>query len=983
MQQNTSLSSGSSAPPRVVELSDRLVRPRSLSAAIGFLLLVAILLAAVLVAPPVSLGERIAEIGYQHVGKDGATIRQPDGTELAIASGSLRTTTPIKMTIVPLADFKSKPPANLKDATTFPPQLALKSAVYTFDTRGHPVTDARLSMLIPTDVRDEELSSVDLYAWDGTSWQWQPTTVLGDDDNIYTTFPSLPKAVALFAVSANQTSAGAMMTGAGDLGDDAYLLSDLTVQGLWVDADGSLRGTVDDPPSGKGAQYLLVPTVQNLAGDKWDGDLVANIMQNNALRTKLISNIASLADKGLYAGVNIDFRRLPATVEDRANFVTFVRELANELHNHRKVLMLTLEAPTRISDDPRPEFAWNTGGYDWVALGKAADTVRVIIAAESGDQIATLDRVLSFATTQVNRQKLQPVISVTSSVVSSKGVRTISYDEALAMASAIEVVNPAREVVAGESVVTVRYTYLTVGESRTPFYWDSPAKQYRFAFKDGDGTGIVWLQNGASMAFRLQTMARYAVKGVVLRDPTIDRVDHDVWEQVAAYLKTGKVTADEPSSESLQPEWKVSGGEVALGSSPIEMNWKAPQEAGRYTVSAELPPSLSSRGGQSVSINVVAPTPTPTPSPTPAPIPTAVPTPTPAPVAVAAPQPAAPPVVSAPAVGKYGFGYGIQVHAIANDHGPIFSAVTGMGFNWIKQQIEWAVYEPSKGNYQWGELDRLVNSAQANGVKVLFSVLRSPAWANSSPDGPPRNFNDLGDFLAALAGRYKGRVQAYEVWNEQNLAREWRGHNLSASDYVQLLRISYNRIKAADPDAVVVAGALTPTGVNDPSIAIDDRLYLRQMYEAGLRGVCDAVGVHPSGFANPPDSHWPDAISAAPSHNNHPSFYFRNTMEDYHNIMAEYGDGGKQLWPTEFGWAVTSSPQPGYEYAAYNNESTRAQYLVRAYQIAKNYGWVGPMFLWNLNFRIVAPGSEQAAFGIMDPGWRPTPAWAALRDMPK
>ncbi len=51
--------------------------------------------------------------------------------------------------------------------------------------------------------------------------------------------------------------------------------------------------------------------------------------------------------------------------------------------------------------------------------------------------------------------------------------------------------------------------------------------------------------------------------------------------------------------------------------------------------------------------------------------------------------------------------------------------------------------------------------------------------------------------------------------------------------------------------------------------------------------------------------------------------------------------------------------------------------------MARNWGFVGPMFLWNLNFRIVAPGSEQAAFGIMNAGWQGTASYAALRDMPK
>ena len=32
-----------------------------------------------------------------------------------------------------------------------------------------------------------------------------------------------------------------------------------------------------------------------------------------------------------------------------------------------------------------------------------------------------------------------------------------------------------------------------------------------------------------------------------------------------------------------------------------------------------------------------------------------------------------------------------------------------------------------------------------------------------------------GDFVYAVADRYKGRIRAYEVWNEPNLAREWGG----------------------------------------------------------------------------------------------------------------------------------------------------------------------------------------------------------------
>jgi hypothetical protein len=903
-------------------------------------------------------------------------------------------------------------------------------------------------MLIPTDVRDEELTAVDVYAWDGSSWQWQPTVVFPDEDQIQVSFATLPKAAALFATSAPRASVGAMLTAAGSLADDAAdVLSEVTVQGLWVDADGSIRGQLDDAPMVRNARYLAMPTVQNLAGDKWDGDLIANILQNSSLRKLHIANLIALADRGAYAGICIDYRRLPAVMADRDNFTAFVRDLASELHARRKVLMLTLEAPTRLSDDPRPEFGWSMGGYDWVALGRAADTVRVVVPAEAGDQLTALLRVLGFATTQVNRQKLQPVILASSSVVSDKGVSTIGYDEALAMASAIELADPSGAVVAGESTVTVRYAYLTIGDAKTPFLWDAAAEQYRFSFRDAAGGGTVWLQNAASIGNKLESASVFAVKGVVLRDPTTERMDAAAWAALRAYASTGRMQAVDPGNENLRPTWKASGGEVTPGATLAEIAWKAPKEAGQYTLQSALPAALGGKSSNSVSIRVVSPTPVVAAAPTPTRAPTAAPVPskpigtmyvsadgdgvyirsapntearvkvwadgtamsvleelpdwyrveapdgyvgyipaqwmakTPPPTPT--PRPAAAPIVASPAVGKYGFDYGVQAAVKDQDYNAVLNAVSGMGFRWVKQQVRWEELEPNKGNYQLAGLDGAVNAMASRGIKIMLSVVTSPSWANPAHGGPPRNYNDYGDFIGELARRYKGKVQAYEVWNEQNMAYEWKGEPVNAARYIELLRIAYPRIKAADPDAVVVAGALTPTGVNDPSIAVDDRLYLRQMYDLGLKGISDAIGVHPSGFASPPDAHWPDAIAKVPSHNSHPSFYYRNTMEDYRNIMVEYGDSRKQLWPTEFGWCVSSKPVAGYEYCAYNNEQTQAQYLVRAYQMAKNWGFVGPMFLWNLNWRVFEPGGEQAQFGILNQGWGTTPAYNALRDMPK
>jgi hypothetical protein len=341
--------------------------------------------------------------------------------------------------------------------------------------------------------------------------------------------------------------------------------------------------------------------------------------------------------------------------------------------------------------------------------------------------------------------------------------------------------------------------------------------------------------------------------------------------------------------------------------------------------------------------------------------------------AAAAPRPSAPGF----------FDYGIQVDAFGDTGGSV-AGTQNLGFRWVKFQVPWYAFEGGgPGQRNWP--DDVIGAFNSNGIQILASIVKAPQWARgSNPDmsveGPPADPNTYASFVGEFAGRYCGRVQAIEVWNEQNLPREWGNEKLDAARYVRLLAAAYRAIKGACPSMIVVSGAPTPTGATPPA-AIRDTTYLEQMYRAGLRNYCDAVGVHPSGYGNPPDARfqdWQAGNYSRPSHVSDPSFYFRNTMEQYRNIMVKYGDGGKRLWPTEFGWASSSSPHQGYEYATYVSDQAQGDYIVRAFQMMKAWGWVGVAFLWNLNYNATQPGSEQAAFGIQG-----RYAEGAIKQMPR
>lgn len=309
-----------------------------------------------------------------------------------------------------------------------------------------------------------------------------------------------------------------------------------------------------------------------------------------------------------------------------------------------------------------------------------------------------------------------------------------------------------------------------------------------------------------------------------------------------------------------------------------------------------------------------------------------------------------------------------------------------LGVGWIKQQVDWNSIEYARGLYRWSELDQLVAEAQKRGLKILFSVARGPGFSRPEPveeDGPPGDFAIFRDFMHALSTRYKGRVAAYELWNEPNLKREWRGHELSAAKFVELVKLGAAGVREGDPDAILISGAPAVTGIDDGVEAIDDRRFLHEMIAAGVGELVDAIGVHPYGAANPPDERAADAAHLRSSYNNHPSFFFLDTLEDYHALLgAAHID--KPLWVTEFGWPSIENfgtvNTMGWEYARDVTEADQAAYLLRAIALRRDRAWVGPLIIWNLN---IAPllGAErsESAYGLLRPDGSERPAYQQLR----
>lgn len=312
-------------------------------------------------------------------------------------------------------------------------------------------------------------------------------------------------------------------------------------------------------------------------------------------------------------------------------------------------------------------------------------------------------------------------------------------------------------------------------------------------------------------------------------------------------------------------------------------------------------------------------------------------------------------------------GYGM--HTLRADAKEL-ALVKEAGFDWVVQLLSWREIARWRRLYHWEHPDAVVRGAEYYGPNLVVRLDQQPDWARAQPaeNGPPDDLADYGEFVHDVARRYKGRIKAYIIWNEPNLALEWGGQPPDPAAYVEMLKLAYVKIKEADPDTLVVSAGLAPTNERSDK-ALDDRLYLQAMYNAGAKGYFDILGAHVYGFAYPPDD----------PHGAHQGLNMAR-VQDLREIMVANSDGAKPIWATELGWTSAPTEQQAWQRVSPDEQ---AAYLVRAFQRAQEeWPWLQLVTVWNLSHGLQLE-DERAGYSVLGPKGEPKPAYIALHDMPK
>lgn len=441
---------------------------------------------------------------------------------------------------------------------------------------------------IPLKDKQTEARSLALYSYVDSKWQRVGDVALvSSGEAARGDVGALPGNVAVLKRSkATLQVAGAMPSGATVSRAAESALG--TLHPL-VFIPGAAGEVVGQPPAVPPATYKVVPGIVAPSPD-----VVDSILRSTELTNAHVAAIAQSVKQGNFEGIMVDYPAVNPTL--RTQYSSFIASLAKALHDDGRKLTLMLPMPQKSGSN------FDTGAYDWDALGKSADTLELMGELDQELYFQDTEAALQYITGKVDRTKVLLSISSLSIERGSDGLRAMPLDEAMGIASTIAVKTAGD--IAPNSKVQLVATNVAESEGASGIRWDDAARSVTFSYAGRGGKRTVWIANTFSAAFRLDLAQRYGLGGVTINDVSEAGGGADIWPAVQQLSDAGSITLSRPNGELFTPAWTTADGSVApqTGSS---VTWTAPATAGTFTVTVLVSDGVV-RAGQTATLAVVA-----------------------------------------------------------------------------------------------------------------------------------------------------------------------------------------------------------------------------------------------------------------------------------------------------------------------------------------------------------------------------------------
>ncbi len=289
------------------------------------------------------------------------------------------------------------------------------------------------------------------------------------------------------------------------------------------------------------------------------------------------------------------------------------------------------------------------------------------------------------------------------------------------------------------------------------------------------------------------------------------------------------------------------------------------------------------------------------------------------------------------------------------------------GVRTLRNDLDWEVVETQPGVYDFSSSDELVEAAGAQGLRLFFIL----DYGNKLY-GPPRAVvDDVGRtafaaFARAAATRYRGKGILWEIWNEPNWPFFWggRGHGPDPAAYAKLVAATVPALRAADPAATIIAGAVLASVHPDFLVlgAIPHLAFLDRIFAAGILPMVDGVSAH--FYRDQP----PESVST--------------DVAEIQALMRRY-EIEKPVISGEWGYSTydPKAPVTGFNFLPAVSLDGQATYLAR--MMLTNFSLGIPLSVWfkDRDETNPSPGNIEHHWGLLAGDLNPKPAYFALRTL--
>jgi hypothetical protein len=293
---------------------------------------------------------------------------------------------------------------------------------------------------------------------------------------------------------------------------------------------------------------------------------------------------------------------------------------------------------------------------------------------------------------------------------------------------------------------------------------------------------------------------------------------------------------------------------------------------------------------------------------------------------------------------------GVATHSMNNLSQPLRSLelATAAGITSVRDDAFWSTAEPTPKELriipQWRAW---LNTASALNLSPMVILGYGTSFnGNAKPRKPDIKIPYL-NYVDYTTRQLGNPVQYYEVWNEWDI--EGPSDARLSSDYVALVKDAAPIIRKNNPQAKILAGAVTSAGIKGG--------FVDRILAAGVLKYADGISLHPYVHCEGRDHNTPES--------------WINWLRDLDRRFSSKAGKPVPLYLTEMAW-------PSHEGNCGMSAVRQSAYLARAYFLARTVPNIKGMWWYDLINDGTARDDQEHNFGLLNIDLGPKPAYPIL-----